>query len=419
MEIYFKLIDFIKRYLLIFFLICLSGNPLFTHMNYSKNLLIVYTVILFSFILFKVDFRLVKKAAGIFFGVILIISILIIFQNNILGFVSFPGVAGYILKIVLTISTLLFYQNEKVDYIDKYIKTFAFLAAISIPFWLLNQIGFYGIEIENSTRKSLLFYTSSYNSSDRFIMRNPGMFWEPGAFSGYLILALVFIALKNRKFQIGPYTKEVFWILFGIFTTMSTTGFLVLGFISTIYLIQNYGLGNIILIPIVILFSIFAYNNLYFLREKIDDQYSRLSEMDEDDISNQRMGAFYMDLQYIKSKPLIGNGLHVKTRFRFHPEVKGDIGHGNGMSNFLASWGIPFFLFWLFCVLKFSVKMSRSHITSLSAVFIIILLLQGEQFLNFPIFLSFFFLPFVYDNILSAKNKFYIIKNYFGIKTGI
>jgi hypothetical protein len=85
-----------------------------------------------------------------------------------------------------------------------------FIGLISLPFWVVNQIGFYGLETESISRKSLLFYTSFRLIPGRLIVRNSGMFWEPGAFAGYLILALVFIALKNRKFEIGPYKKEVF-----------------------------------------------------------------------------------------------------------------------------------------------------------------------------------------------------------------
>jgi hypothetical protein len=147
----------------------------------------------------------------------------------------------------------------------------------------------------------------------------------------------------------------------------------------------------------------------------MDEQFIEAQNMDENKTSNTRFGALKMDWQYISSQPLTGNGLHVKTRFRFHPQVKGDIGHGNGMSNFLASWGFPFFLFWLYCVYKFARQVSHSTLTALIALGIIILVLQGEQFLNFPLFLSFFALPFLYKNILAEKNEIHLIKTYFKV----
>lgn len=121
-------------------------------------------------------------------------------------------------------------------------------------------------------------------------------------------------------------------------------------------------------------------------------------QMSKYDISASRFGALRMDLQYIADQPLFGNGLNIKTRFRFHPWITEDIGHGNGMSNFLAYWGIPFFLFWLFCVYKFARKVSDSSLISFFSLLIIVLILQGEQFLNFPLFLMFFIIPSIYNN---------------------
>ena len=63
------------------------------------------------------------------------------------------------------------------------------------------------------------------------------------------------------------------------------------------------------------------------------------------------------------------------------------------MSNFIVWWGIPFLLFWLVCVYRFAAKNSYSIINSLLVTIIIVLVLQGEQFLNFPIFLMFFTAP--------------------------
>lgn len=408
----YKLTNFLKEYLPMFFLLCFSGNPFVTHQSYSKSLLVGYTLFFLIYTLFIIDLQTLKRILVIFFGLSFFIFIIIFFQKTILGFVSYPGVFGYILKIILGLLTLHFYQYKKIDFIDSYIKTLAFLALISIPFFILNQFTFIGLESENGVTRSLFIHTSIKSDPDSLFNRNCGMFWEPGAFSGYLLLALVFIALKNRKFQIGPYGKSIFWILTALITTISTTGFIILGIIMILYAWQNYRWGRIIVIPFVILVIFFAYSNLDFMKEKIEKQFSKATEMDENDVSTTRFGALKMDLQYIKSQPLIGNGLHVKTRFRFHPEIKGDIGHGNGMSNFLANWGIPFFTLWIYCVYKFTRNISHSLTTSLAALFIIILILQGEQFLNFPLFSSFFIMPFIYQNILSQQNKIHIIKSF-------
>jgi len=227
-------------------------------------------------------------------------------------------------------------------------------------------------------------------------VRNSGMFWEPGALSGYLNLALIFVALKNGKFQLGDYKMEVLWITIGIITSMSTTGFLVFLIILNIYIFQNYGIANIIVIPVTLLLIYFSFSKLDFLQEKIELQYQESQELTKSDISNTRFGAWKMDMQYIQSQPFTGNGLDIKTRYRFHPWITTDIGHGNGMSNFIVYWGIPFFLLWLFCVYKSAKIITQSTLIAYIVVILLSLLLQGEQFLNFPMFLMFFIIPFIY-----------------------
>ena len=365
------------EYLPLFLLICLSGNPLLVAMPYSKSLLTIYTVFFSLFVYNKMEWKLPKKIVLHLFGIIIFIFILVLFQNGIFGYVSYPGVLSIILKIILGLFTILYYKLKKLDILDLYIKILAFLSIMSIPFFILNQFGFYGIEI-GEEMKSFILYTSKPREDE--ILRNPGMFWEPGAYAGYLILVLLFIAIKNKRFIIGPYRNEVLLITIGLITTLSTTGFILYSIIILIYSWQNYKWGKIIVVPLFLLIAISAYTTLPFMREKIEHQYNNATEMSESDVSNTRFGSLIMDMEYIKSQPIFGNGLNIITRYRFHPEVTvdEDIGNGNGMSNFLACWGIPLFLFWLFGAYNFARSISKSTTTAFVFTFLIILSLQGE-----------------------------------------
>lgn len=406
------------EYVPLYFLLWFSGNPFLDVLGSSKMLLVVYTVAFVTLCLLVVDWQSLRSKLdflrGILFlgGLLGFIALLVFFQNYILGFVSIPGVLKFVLNIVLALFTMLYYQNRDIDFVDLYIKTIAFLALISIPFFILNQISFAGIDIEGSTGKSLIIHTMTAPVPGELIVRNSGMFWEPGAFSGYLIVGLVFIALKNRKFQIGPYKSQVVLIVIGVATTTSTTGYLVISLILLLYVLQTRGWGKIVLLPLFAILMGYTYYSFDFMKDKIEVQLTRALEMDEHDVSSARFGALKMDMQYIKAQPIIGNGLHIVTRFRFHPWIKGDIGHGNGMSNFVACWGIPLFLIWMYCVYLSAMLISRSKITSILSLFILVMLLQGEQFLNFPIFLSFFVLPFAHRNILSLQGKLHILRSY-------
>ncbi len=400
----------LKLYLPLFFLLCLSGNPLFTSGWYSKALLITYTFIFAGYIIYLTHWELENKLLEGLTYIVLFIFTLVIVQKISLGYVSYPGVLSTILKIFLGALTFLYYQQNKIDFFDLYIRLLSLLAKISIPLWLINQIFFLGIQLPNSHQKSAIFYTFLKISPLKDIGRNPGMFWEPGAFAGYLILAILFIILENRQFIIGSYKKETFWISAALITTMSTTGYLILGLIIFIYALQNYKWGKIIIIPLFIIIGWWSFNELHFLKNKIESQIISAEKMTENDVSNSRFGALKMDLQYIKSQPLTGNGLSIKTRFRFHPWIKEDIGHGNGMSNFLAYWGIPFFLFWLYSLYIFAFRMSEVKSIAIFFVILMLLVLQGEQFLNYPMFLAFFILPYFNLKIDRWKHKNFFLR---------
>lgn len=403
-----KLVDVkysFSDYLPLFLVLCFSGNPLFISAGYSKPLLVAFCGL---FIIYSLIYISAKEIRVVIARLALIISLVIvisIFQKFILGIVSYPGVFALILKIILGMFMLLYYQSKYMNPLDIYIRVMAFLAKVSLPFFALNFVINTGLPLDVPGQHSFFLYTSF--DTPKIELRNAGMFWEPGAFAGYLLLALLFIGLLNRKFEIGSYKKQVIWIIVGLITSMSTTGFLVLAILILIYILQNYKIASIVLVPILIAGSIYAYNNLDFLNKKIEEQYDEALEMEATDVSNTRFGALNMDMQYIEDQPWTGNGLDMRTRYRFHPWISEDIGHGNGMSNFLVYWGIPLFVFWLFCLFQFGYKVSESIPTTIIFLLLMILILQGEQFLNFSIFLMFFSAPVIiyhrYDELYEEE----------------
>lgn len=378
----------LKDYLPLFFVLCFSGNPVFTSTGYSKQLLILFAITFIIYTLSSISSKKVNKPVFRLLLIILCIVILSTFQKYSLGAISIPGVVALVLKITIALFMMLYYQSKEINVFHLYVNLLSILVKISLPFFILNYFINAGIYLPFNDSKTVLFYTSFNRPIDE--IRNSGMFWEPGAHAGYLILALLFIIMHNRKFVIGNFKKQALWIVVGLLTTMSTTGFLVLAIIIFIYVFQNYKYGRVIVLPIVFLISTYAYNNLEFLSVKIEEQYTLATEMESSDVSNTRFGSLNMDMQYIMDQPFTGNGLDSKKRYRFHPWINEEVGNGNGMSNFLVFWGIPFFLLWVFSFFKFSLDYSGSIGTAIIVTIIILLVLQGEQFLNYPIFLLFF-----------------------------
>lgn len=403
-KLHIKLIS----YLPLFFLLCLSGNPYFTNQKFAKPILVIYTLIFGMNVLFISSKNLDKKFFNYALITILIVIITAIAQKFVLGFVSYLSVAAIITKILLALFTVIYYNQKRINIFDTYIKIFTFLVIMSFPFFLINQFVQFGLSTNNIFLKSIIIFTFTPNNPDYDfnygIIRNPGMFWEAGAFAGYLLLAIVFIIIQNKKFIIHKYKKEFFWIVLGIITTMSTTGYIILGIIFIILVIQHFKKGKFILVSSAIITVIFVYSNFAFMQSKIEAQYEQALNLRLGDYSNTRFGSLIMDAYYIKEHPIVGNGTNISTRYKYNLEVIDDIGNGNGMSNFIASWGLSLFLFWLYCSYKFVIIKTNSKSLAFGILFIILLILQGEQFLNFPIFLMFFVLP-SYVNFYKKNNN--------------
>jgi hypothetical protein len=98
-------------------------------------------------------------------------------------------------------------------------------------------------------------------------MRNSGPFWEPGAFSVYLNLAIGFEILRTGKFRIR---KNLVFII-ALLTTLSTAGYAVFFFlISSSYFFQEKYkvLKYFFVIPLIVLI-VYISNNISFLSEKL------------------------------------------------------------------------------------------------------------------------------------------------------
>lgn len=384
-----------------FLLLAFSGNPLFTDMPYSKVLLSVFAVVFFAYAHLQGKAILRLKPVGRLVGIMAFFLFLCLCHLIAFDFVSWEGVLGFLLKLVIAYSALHYYHSRKESFELIYVRVMATLSMLSLPLFALNFFRHVGIQLEKTTQKSTFFYTS-HDTTAEFV-RNSGMFWEPGAFAGYLILAFLFMVALNGRFQIGPYKRQFLWLFVGILTSLSTTGYLVFGLIAAVYFLTNYSFGKFIIAPLFGVLMVSAFSNLDFLQAKILEQYEEATEMGRYDVSNTRFGALNMDLEYIKSSPWFGNGLHYSTRYRFHPWVTEDIGHGNGMSNYVAFWGAPIFIFWLWAVYIFFKRKLANGLLAATSLLIILLMLQGEQFLNHPLFLIFYTISMFHLN--TSRNE--------------
>lgn len=180
-------------------------------------------------------------------------------------------------------------------------------------------------------------------------------------------------------------------ILFvALLTTFSTTGYVVLMLVLSAIMIKEAKnmFFKVAVSAIVVSGVIYAFTAFDFLGEKIQSQYENALIIEQGDVSWSRFGAAVVDYHEIVRHPFVGNGFVMDARY---PKLGGLMsGSGNGFSGAINMFGLIAIFFYLLQLYKFSP--GKSLIDKWLFFFAIALLLQGEYFLNYPMFWALIFL---------------------------
>ena len=377
---------------------CISGNPAFTA-TYPLGKIIygLFLIFLLAITGFRIERQALKTSAA------WTAFLCVIFAAQFIQFrqITVPGSLNYIAKMLCAI-LFASYMGKRLQ--PAAINVMAVLCAISLPLYALNLAGVLIPAPINSDGtamslkvNSLLVYTQNLAEFTRDgIFRNSGMFWEPGAFAGYIMATFLLFVDKPAQL-LGKYKRQSLLLVIGLLTTMSTTGYIVF-FIFLLYVIFRLrisGRSRIyawLLAGTVVVAGIVFFNRADFMGSKISEELSLSETLTDNDVDPSRSGSVIFDMQYILSHPLFGNGMMPETRFRYHLGLFTEeqlSGFGNGFSGSVASMGLLFMLAYLI-----SIGRNRRLRAKWFVILAVILLLQGEYFLNYPLFLAFPFIHF-------------------------
>jgi len=150
----------------------------------------------------------------------------------------------------------------------------------------------------------------------------------------------------------------------------------------------------VFILPVIAIGIWYTTFNATFLYEKIQKQYS-MTEDQSHGWEITRFGALLYDAQDIIEKPLLGWGSY--TNLRAWNESEDIInGKGNGFSDFAVRNGIVGLLIYFIGVFIYMRRMSDgNNIAASMLLMLVVALLQGEVFLNYPLFLSLMFFGFI------------------------
>jgi hypothetical protein len=219
-----------------------------------------------------------------------------------------------------------------------------------------------------------------FNSGEG-VYRNCGAFWEPGAYAGFLAIAIIFHYLENRTIN----DKKSIVLLLALLSTVSTTGIIALGFFLIMFIGNKVApLYKLILFPSIIAIIVVAFTTLDFLGEKITSQMDVANTY-----NNTRFKSAVLDLQDFAENPVLGLGRDPKTRFK-GISSQALTHRTNGVSNYLVTYGIFIFLFYfgsiLYAFYKLCLKYNYHPKYALYSLILIFIVGFSEVFFSLPFF---------------------------------
>lgn len=317
----------------------------------SRTLLLIFLFI--SGIIFYYKKLKIDSVLIIFFFFLLLITFIQYFQFN---FISYNTAFGTLVRFLLPYFLIKIIGK---NYLKYYINILYFFAIISLLFYLpsilfpnflkilldiSSSTGIQKLEVENN----LIIYSARVVTR-LGVLRNSGLFWEPGAYSGFLIIALLFNIVQSEKL----WNWGNFIFIITIVSTFSTAGYIALFLTIFFYFATSLKRRGVyyLLIPLFCFGAWFAYFNTDFLGSRIN---SELTETDKNELEyTGRIGSGKKDLKDIVKYPFFGRGRNVATRFdNFNEKDILEFHRTNGVTDFVVKYGLLFSLFYLFNIYK-------------------------------------------------------------------
>lgn len=387
-------------YFLVFMLIAISGLNYFYLVKGFITFTFILNILVLTFRRVKIDFKEIT--------LIFILVFLEIFQGIVFKKLEVVAVFGLFMRLASGYLTIKIVGK---DFFKTYVNLIVFFALVSFPFYLLtfsysntkfmidNFASLFPPLIDLKTDQmqihpNVILYTFSFGSIYETI-RNSGPFYEPGMFSIFLNIALIFNIIINKVI----FSRKNIILIVAILTTLSTAGYLGLFVVIMGSFFHFKSFQSVLVLIIFIIAGTYFYNNLPFLKNKIETSIERKDE------TTSRFGSLYADLVYIRKSPIIGNGRFLFERIGISIWDVQSRHRNNGVSKLMVNYGIPFAIYFFYLVyssFKKTITANNSRFNPFIALLLILILGFSQVLFQYAFFLSF---PFLF---LSLKNYKYI-----------
>ncbi len=376
---------------LILFLILLSGSVFhvgFFTPTYLLSLTLVVGSLFYTFNYSRKQITLF--GFSLFFWTTIFASNFIFSTSN-----NFKDYSIILMQSLLSLLFILSFKLRKADF--KY-----HLYSVLLLLMILSLIGFILSVFQIGTRIDLgdsgfsvntigyIFYYSAEMITEPIILfRSQGVFWEAGLLAIY---ANIFLFLSLFTYN---NSRNSILAIICILTSLSTTGFLLLGIQLFVYLRRaklNIAKKIYLILTIIPIAVFFVFSLL-----------SKQSEGEDRSVSSYALRTFdlYSGTMVTLSHPIFGVGLNkevfLKERNKFLPKEMEEIfsliedrGNTNSILMLFTSMGMIFGIFILYMFYRQDVFLEQNRLFFL----IMVLSLTSEPVLFSPFFMSFMFLGF-------------------------
>jgi len=412
-------INNIYKHTIVYIALALSTLNLFINTPKLKYSIIIISLFLLIFHNFSLNKKIIK-IIGVYF-ILIIINVFLFNKNFTSAFIKFIYEVVY-----LIILPFIFIRIINKDFPKYYINILYFFSIISLLFWTFSNIfpTFYDftrelpyilktdpVDISNplaGNPEQFILYTFEQSKVGGLI-RNPGSFHEPGAFSVFLIVGIIFNYILNVKL----FNKKGIVFIITLLTTFSSAGYIALFIIILLTLFYNSKIKRFYKVLIFIFSSVlfsYLFFNLDFLSNKLEHQYEIQKDLKLDKPTSGRLFAARKAINLLKKYPLTGKNLLVKDSYE---NLRSEDSIVYGLLNTLTKFGIPItFLLLYLSYTSFKIYCYQNKLTNRFyniAIIPFIIVLTAQSFYITPIILMLTFYPTLYSNkylkILFSKTK--------------
>lgn len=394
-------------YILTLTLFLIAVNPFFVD---NKLFKLFFFILLFAVFLYRS-----KKLDLEVFIVIFVAFIIMLFQG--LKF-SFSGYTFLTFSVFSILTPYLFLKVVGLDFLKKASQLIFIFALISLPIYVLQiSVPYFASAIESiellinpfsslPERKSLVIYTISTHEIDGVgngILRNFGMYHEPGAFATFLTFALGTNLLLKQKLS----SKKNIILIVSMVTTFSTAGYIALTILLIAYFVKTYSRKSsvLIMLSIVAIPVILKIYSLPFIEAKIEEKVeTEINQSLSTPTSGRILGA-RKALYVLEKYPIWGRGLISASR---ESDISSPEYAGYGFMVFFSQLGIPFSLIFLVYFI-IGITFNKLLIKDYSFFLLLYLIanminLFSQKFIGDAFFIVFFFIGLLpYYRKLSYK----------------